>query len=91
MRALLIALALAGCGGTTPEPAVVDIDACQAACENLRRLECPAGEPTPNGAPCETVCYQTEATGWTTSFPDCVARAASCEQAARWSAEGCGR
>ena len=54
---------------------------CRAMCENLRRLHCPAGEDTPKGASCETVCENTEASGYATENPVCQAHVKTCAAA----------
>ena len=46
-----------GGGAPTPEPAA----SCKTACSNLRERECEAGNDTPNGATCEQVCENAEA------------------------------
>jgi hypothetical protein len=54
---------------------------CSAMCANLRILHCPAGDPTPKGAPCEAVCENTESSGYASENPRCQAKAASCDAA----------
>ncbi len=54
---------------------------CQAMCENLRRLHCPGGDPTPKGALCEAVCENTESSGYATENPLCQAHVKTCEAA----------
>jgi len=56
-------------------------DDCRAMCENLRRLHCVSGEPTPKGASCEAVCENTEASGYATENPLCQAHVKTCEAA----------
>ena len=87
--AIAIVLATA-CGPTLPPVTPNGPDMCPAACERLRAMKCPAGEPTPAGQTCETWCDATERTGYTTMHPGCVAASRSCEEADRVSAEGCG-
>ncbi len=87
---LLVALA-SGCStysSIVPPPvnhsgplrAGTDAD-CAAMCENLRKLHCVAGDPTPKGAPCEAVCQNTESSGYASENPRCQAKASSCETA----------
>jgi len=54
---------------------------CEAMCDNLRKLHCPAGDPTPKGVPCEVVCQNVESTGYASENPRCQARAADCAAA----------
>lgn len=54
---------------------------CQAMCEHLRLIHCPAGDPTPKGAPCEAVCENTESSGYASENPVCQSKAASCAAA----------
>lgn len=54
---------------------------CSAMCDHLRKLHCPAGDPTPKGAPCEAVCQNTETSGYASENPRCQAKAISCEAA----------
>ena len=63
-----------------PLPTGSDAD-CSAMCINLRKLHCPAGDPTPKGAPCEAVCQNTESSGYASENPRCQAKASSCEAA----------
>jgi len=73
-----------------PEPVTPDVvDDCARACIRLSELGCYAGATTPNGATCEEVCHETEATGWSTMHPACIALAKDCKEADRLSAEGC--
>jgi hypothetical protein len=65
---------------TTPISAGTPAD-CQAMCENLRLLHCPAGDPTPKGATCEAVCENTESSGYATENPFCQAHVKTCEAA----------
>lgn len=81
MRLLVaVALALTACELPPPQPPTVD--GCAAACENLRRLGCPEGQPTDAGESCEQVCDNAQASP--APLPTaCVARAASCDEAAQ--------
>lgn len=54
---------------------------CSAMCSHLRDLHCPAGDPTPKGAPCEAVCLNTETSGYASENPRCQAKAPSCDAA----------
>lgn len=63
------------------EPAYPRPDAgCARACENLRALGCPEGEPTPDGATCETWCSGVQKSGAYTLDTECVTRAADCNE-----------
>lgn len=90
--AMVWLLSLCHCGPTIwtpPEPVPVVGDACERACARGAELGCVFAEPTPEGATCVDVCRDTEATGWTSMHPECVAVASSCEEASRVSADGC--
>jgi hypothetical protein len=63
-----------------PLPTGTDAD-CSAMCTHLRALHCPAGAPTPKGAPCEAVCMNTESSGYASENPRCQAKALSCDAA----------
>ncbi len=63
-----------------PLPTGTDAD-CIVMCAHLRILHCPAGDPTPKGAPCEAVCENTESSGYASENPRCQAKAPSCEEA----------
>lgn len=63
-----------------PLPTGTDAD-CSAMCVHLRTLHCPAGDPTPKGAPCEAVCQNTESSGYASENPRCQSTAPSCEAA----------
>ncbi len=56
-------------------------DGCAAACENLRRLGCEEGTPTPGGVSCEGVCRNAAESGIDLTCTGEVTRAASCEEA----------
>jgi len=58
-----------------PEPAA----SCKTACTNLRDRQCEAGSDTPNGATCEQVCENTEATPMSWDVV-CLTDALSCGQ-----------
>jgi len=87
-RWLLLAVAVSACGHVQPDVPVTT-DACEAACTRGAELGCAWAYPTADGVPCEQVCEDTEATGWTSMHPGCVAQAESCEEASRVSARGC--
>jgi hypothetical protein len=63
-----------------PLPTGTEAD-CSAMCVNLRKLNCPAGDPTHKGAPCEAVCLNTETSGYASENPRCQAKAPSCDAA----------
>lgn len=85
----ILAIVLTSCWPTPTTPSVGDPEACPDACERLRDLGCRAAEPTPEGVTCLAICLDTEATGWTTMHPSCIAVAETCEEASRGSADGC--
>ena len=72
--------------GPSPEPEQ-DADppapkaTCEGACARMRALDCPVGEPTPEGRTCEETCTNVE-TGPIDSVKwdlACLARASSCQ------------
>lgn len=58
MRAELIILLgiCAGCEIPSPAPPETPAFTCETACDNLRELDCPESENTPEGDTCEDVC-----------------------------------
>ena len=63
-----------------PPPRPAD-DLCAAACGHLRELDCPAGNPTPAGTPCEEVCAHDRAESaarLTDRYLGCLATMAAC-------------
>jgi hypothetical protein len=80
--ALALFLGLSGCRQAPVAPKV-DPGACFAVCANYRTLKCPAGDPTPDGATCETVCASAATSGLMTMNLACRATAASCDEASR--------
>jgi hypothetical protein len=85
---LIVAVLVAGCRpAVTPE--YFDADTCVEACDHGKKLGCEFAQPTPNGVECALVCIETELTGWSRWYPECVLRATTCEEADRFSAHGC--
>lgn len=67
-------------GPVTPPPIAVepnDTENCPAACENLRKLGCPEGEPLENGTTCEKFCEDTQKAGHGLN-PTCVMAMTEC-------------
>ena len=58
-----------------PDDSEPPLTACGRACEALRRLGCPEGDPADGGLPCADVCDRAEASGKFSLRPDCVADA----------------
>ena len=54
---------------------------CDDACAHFRELDCPAGEPTEEGATCTEVCENLNASGTLMLDTDCVLRARDCDSA----------
>jgi len=81
--ALCGVLWLVGCVPTQrpPDGPPVADAGCAAACETLRRLPCPAGQPTEDGVPCEGVCQSVEDVLPGEYHTACVAGSTSCAQA----------
>ena len=74
---------LVGCPKPMPPPVPPDpgdggAATCETACDRLRQLGCPAGQPTPKGVPCETVCRNIVESGVIDWDVQCVARALTC-------------
>lgn len=78
--------ALAGCPRPIPPPVPTPPDAdfdggaatCADACARLQQLGCPAGQPTPRGAPCVEVCENVQQSGVISWDLSCIARAVTC-------------
>ncbi len=83
---VLVAFALAGCPAQPPKPPPTEepdasrpTGTCASACENMRRLGCELGKPTPNGASCESVCDRVQRENGGAGFNvHCLARASAC-------------
>jgi hypothetical protein len=70
-------------GNPPPPPAPHDAGTpadCTAACEHLRALKCPEGEPTAKGATCEDVCNHAEQSGTITLWPGCMVKLKACPE-----------
>jgi len=87
LLALCACLWLSACVTTQrpPDGPPVPDAGCAAACDTLRRLDCPAGAPL-DGLPCEGVCAAVEVEIPGAWHSACVAGATSCMQA-----DACGR
>lgn len=83
---LFIAASCASYSGLVPAPGVAlapgTKDDCAASCVKRRALGCADGAPTPAGATCETVCLNTEASGYASENPACLAKMNSCDDEA---------
>lgn len=81
--ALIVATAIAGCGGSQPEPKPPipppSVERCPDACEHLRALSCDLAKPTPRGKTCEQLCLNMESNG--VRFISCTITAPTCEAA----------
>ncbi|MES1205009.1 MAG: hypothetical protein ABUS79_03650 [Pseudomonadota bacterium] len=79
-------LASVACPKPLPPPAPPAPDAdtdggpatCASACARLQVLGCPAGAPTPKGAPCVEVCENVQSSGIVSWDLDCIARGVTC-------------
>lgn len=70
--------------GATCRPAPTPVEPkdtvdCPAACERLRELACPEGQPLEDGTTCETFCEDTQKSGHALR-PSCVMGITSCSQ-----------
>lgn len=86
---ILAAVLLVGCPGPIPRPAPViptDTASCPSACQHLRDLRCPEGNPIPHpdhfddrsfDATCEKFCEDTQQSGHALQ-PSCVMRIRKC-------------
>lgn len=86
--AFAIVITLTGCPKPLPPPVPpTDWDGgsatCETACARLQQLGCPAGRPTPKGAPCQAVCENVMSSGLIEWQLDCVARAITCGETDR--------
>jgi len=83
LMAFAIVISLTGCPRPMPPPIPpTDADAggatCETACARMQQLGCPAGRPTPRGAPCIEVCAAAEASGLISWNVACVTSANTC-------------
>lgn len=70
--------------GATCKPAPTPVEPkdtadCPAACEKLRELGCPEGQPLEDGTTCEVFCKNTQESGHALR-PSCVMGITSCDQ-----------
>jgi len=85
ITAILASLAAFSMGATCrtkPSPAPIepkDTKDCPLACEHLRALGCPEGEPLEDGTTCEKFCKDTQESGHALR-PSCVITITSCDQ-----------
>jgi len=88
MHRVLVALAILFVAGVAlgstchPPPTPVepkDTADCPAACEKLRELGCPEGQPLEDGTTCEAFCKATQVKGHALR-PSCVKKIWSCDQ-----------
>jgi len=64
---------------TPPKPApVVVAPSCSTACVHFRELSCPEGNPTNDGASCETVCSNMQSTGMIVYDLACATKVKTC-------------
>lgn len=56
-----------------------DTNMCPSACENLRKLGCPEGNPLEDGTTCETFCQTTQKEGHPLN-PTCISTIKSCDE-----------
>jgi len=78
----LAAFTLGSNCGVRPQPAPVppkDTADCPAACEKLRALGCPEGDPLEDGTTCEEFCKNTQDKGHALR-PSCVKDITKCSQ-----------
>lgn len=67
----------------TPDPVVVvppvpPTPSCDTACTRFRELKCPEGDPTNDGASCETVCTNMQSTGLIVYDLACATKITAC-------------
>ena len=80
--AAVAALSMGSTCRTKPSPAPIepkDTADCPAACEKLRALGCPEGQPLEDGTTCEKFCQDTQESGHALR-PSCVMDITTCEQ-----------
>ena len=67
-----------GCPFVVPPVAIPNDDSqCPAACKHLRFLECPEGDPLPDGTTCEKFCSDTQKAGHNL-HPECLVNIFTC-------------
>ena len=68
-------------GGINNTGGAVSSTPCDRACENMRKRQCPGyeGADSPDGTPCEQLCFDTENSGVARFCPEEVSAATSCE------------
>ena len=72
----------ASCNNVRPPPIAIEPDDthnCASACERLRQLECPEGNPLEDGTTCEKFCTDTQQSGHPLN-PTCVMGMAACSE-----------
>lgn len=69
----------------TPPPVVVvpPAPSCDTACTKFRELRCPEGNPTNDGASCETVCTNMQSVGLIVYDLACASKVKACSEIAR--------
>lgn len=79
MRALVVAIVLAGACACWPPPPRTPSAGCEQACQRLGELGCEEALPLPDGTSCASFCDQTERAGHALDV-ECVMRVESCEE-----------
>jgi len=79
-----VVVMMAGATCQTPYPPPIpiepnDTENCPAACEKLRELGCPEGQPLEDGTTCEKFCTDTQQSGHPLN-PTCVMGMSSCTE-----------
>jgi len=59
-------------------PPIPEVSPCSTACIHFHELKCPEGDPTNDGASCETVCQNMQSTGMIVYDLACAAEVKSC-------------
>lgn len=75
----LVFMSCATYSSITPVPLTPGTaDDCAQACQHLRALGCASGNPTEQGGTCESICQNTETSGYASENPKCLAAVKSC-------------
>ncbi len=84
---IVLSLALLGCPPKdghdpvipTPRPPPTDTADCGKACDHMKELHCPEGEPLEDGTSCQKFCEDTQNSGHALN-PSCIVKITTCKQ-----------
>ena len=84
IKTFILAAAFSSCLNKEPFPKPPQPEwqgSCASACENLLRLDCEMGKPSPLGSTCEDICEHVHSLGHVGMPLECITGAESCEEA----------